>query len=253
MPVTLPREERMRAVVGAIARHAAEHGYPPSMQELMDETGFSSPSVVKYSLDWCEEAGLIVRARRTARAVTLTAAGRAFAAAPPGSGWPPVARREVPAPVVRSATGAADVPSEADRPSRGGGREAPARRGANPETTERINPARGIGARIREARLGAGLKQRELAALVGVSSHTVWSWEAGRMKPTWEHRLAVASHFAMDVEELEGRTGAERDRLREAIAAFRGAVAHLPEKDIKSIWTFVGFVRWKRRRRWRAA
>ncbi len=89
LPVTLPREERMRAVVGVIARHAAEHGYPPSMQELMDETGFSSLSVVHYSLEWCEDAGLIVRARGIARGIRLTEEGRAFAAAPTESGEPP--------------------------------------------------------------------------------------------------------------------------------------------------------------------
>ena len=89
LPVTLPREVRMRAVVGAIARHAAEHGYAPSVQELMDETGFSSLSVVHYSLDWCEEAGLIVRARGIARGITLTEAGRAFAEASAESGEPP--------------------------------------------------------------------------------------------------------------------------------------------------------------------
>ena len=81
--VTMSREERMSAVLGVIARHAAEHGYPPSMQEIADETGFSSKSVVGYSLEACEEAGLIVRARRVARAVTLTEAGHAFAAALP--------------------------------------------------------------------------------------------------------------------------------------------------------------------------
>lgn len=102
--MTAPREERMRAVVGAIARHAAEHGYPPSMQELMDETGFSSLSVVTYSLDWCEEAGLIVRARGIARGLALTEAGRAFAAALQESGGLAVVGREDPAP---GATGAA--------------------------------------------------------------------------------------------------------------------------------------------------
>jgi transcriptional regulator with XRE-family HTH domain len=109
LPVTLPREERMRAVVGAIARHAAEHGYPPSMQELMDETGFRSLSVVAYSLDWCEEAGLLVRARGIARGITLTEAGRAFAAALSESGGQPVVRCEGPAPRAASAAGAAEV------------------------------------------------------------------------------------------------------------------------------------------------
>ena len=80
-PVTMSREERMRAVVGAIGRHAAKHGYPPTLREVQVATGFSSLSVVNYALDWCEEAGLIVRVRAIARAVTLTEAGRALAEA----------------------------------------------------------------------------------------------------------------------------------------------------------------------------
>ncbi len=98
-PVVVPLEERMRAVLGVIARYAAREGYPPSMQEIMDETGFSSKSVVGYSLDACEQAGLIVRARGLARAVRLTDAGRAFAEAPSETGSLPVRREEV-APVA---------------------------------------------------------------------------------------------------------------------------------------------------------
>ncbi|MYE45676.1 MAG: helix-turn-helix domain-containing protein [Chloroflexi bacterium] len=95
-PVQLmSREERMRAVVDVIARHVAEHGYAPSMQEMGDETGFSSTSVVASSLDACEEAGLIVRGRRMARAVALTEAGRAFAEAPPETGGPPPRREDL--------------------------------------------------------------------------------------------------------------------------------------------------------------
>ena len=102
--VVAPREERMRAVLGVIARYAAREGYPPSMQEIMDETGFSSKSVVTYSLDWCEEAGLIVRARRLARAVTLTEAGRAFAEALSETGNLPVRREEIAPSAPRAAT-----------------------------------------------------------------------------------------------------------------------------------------------------
>ena len=43
-----------------------------------------------------------------------------------------------------------------------------------------------VGARIREARTKAGFTQRQLSELLGVSSHTVWCWEAGRMKPAHE-------------------------------------------------------------------
>ena len=119
--------------------------------------------------------------------------------------------------------------------------------------TGQADPASGIAARIRAARRGVGITQRELAALVGVSSNTVWSWEAGRLKPTYEHRLAIASHCDLPVYELEERTGRERDLLQEVTLAFQDAVDHLPEKDIKLIWTFIDFVRWRRRRARRAA
>ena len=252
----LTREERMRVLVEAIAGYAAMLGYPPSMEELMEETGFSSKSVVKYWLDECEEAGLVVRARERARAVTLTEAGRAFAEGgggqpvAEGGGGQPVVRRKSTAPSETGTAAAPDVATDARRPPRRSDRRTPARRGAY---AIEAGPASGIAARIREARRSVSLTQRELAALVGVSSQTVWSWEAGRMRPTYEHRLAIASHCDLHVDELQGRTGPGRDRVHEAVVAFRGAVANLPDKDIESIWLFIGFVRWRRRRGKRAA
>jgi len=158
-------------------------------------------------------------------------------------------RREDPAP---GATGTARAP-DADRPPRRGDHKTPGRRGAYVTATGQAGPKGGIAARIRAARRSVGLTQRELAALVGVTAHTVWSWEAGRMRPSYEHRLAIASHCELPVHELEERTGAERDLLREVTLAFLDAVDHLPEKDIKLIWTFIDFVRWRRRRARRAA
>jgi len=70
----------MPALVEAIARHGAEHGYPPTIRDLQKRTGASSTSVVAYRLAACERAGLIGRVPGRARAITLTAEGRAFAA-----------------------------------------------------------------------------------------------------------------------------------------------------------------------------
>lgn len=79
----LGTENRTRAVVEAIAHHEVAYGYPPTIRELMKETGLRSTSAVAYRLDVCESLGLIERAPRLARAVTLTAAGRALAGLPP--------------------------------------------------------------------------------------------------------------------------------------------------------------------------
>ncbi len=247
----ISRVERMNAVVGSVARHQAEHGYPPTLREVKRETGFSSISVVKYWLDVCEGAGLIVRARGIARAVTLTDAGRAFAEAAPDTGSLPERGKDVSPSAPRTVVSAADT--DAQSPPALQPPEDPPCLVAPVVATRQDDTGGGIATRIREARRGVGLTQLELARLLGVSPHTVWCWEAGRMKPTYEHRVAIAFHCERDVAELEGRAGPERDRLREAVAAFLDAVTHLPEEDIDSIWRFVRFLRWRRRRRSRAA
>ena len=80
--------ERLRALVEAIAEHGAEHGYPPTIRDLQKRTGASSTSVVAYRLAVCERAGLIRRVPGRARAITLTAEGRALA----GSSSEPASR-----------------------------------------------------------------------------------------------------------------------------------------------------------------
>ena len=223
----VPREERMRAVIGVIARYMAEHGYPPSMRDMMTEAGFSSLSVVRFWLDRCEGAGLIVRSRGMARAVKLTAAGRTFAETPSETGSLPV-RREEKAPRAPRAAAPPDSTALRPLPASTDPRPSPVLRlpedGPRPAkrttTARRAGPGDGIGARVRAARRAEELTQRELAELVGVSPHTVWYWEAGRVKPTYEHRLAIAFHCGTDVGALEGRTSSERERIEEAVAAF---------------------------------
>ncbi|MCY4393068.1 MAG: helix-turn-helix transcriptional regulator, partial [Chloroflexi bacterium] len=61
-----------------------------------------------------------------------------------------------------------------------------------------------LGARIREARVRAGLTQKRLAELVGVRAHTAWCWEAGRMRPQRENLVAIAHHTGTTPEQLEG-------------------------------------------------
>ena len=87
------REDRVRALVEAIAHHQVAHGYPPTIRELKERIGFSSTSVVAYWLDEGESLGLVARAPHLVRAVTLTAAGRALAGSPsereaPAAGLP---------------------------------------------------------------------------------------------------------------------------------------------------------------------
>ena len=106
-----------------------------------------------------------------------------------------------------------------------------------------------LGARIRKARMGVGLTQKQLSELVGVASNTVWAWEAGRMKPSHDHFVEIAFHCGTGVRELEGRAVVISELRREAAVSFRDAVDDLPDEDVASIQEFIDFVRRRRHRR----
>jgi transcriptional regulator with XRE-family HTH domain len=116
-------------------------------------------------------------------------------------------------------------------------------------TEERGYPWRSIGARIKEARVRVGLTQRQLSEMVGVSPHAVWSWEAGKMKPTPEHLLEVAYRCETSTDWLLGRDVVEAEILKEADVSFRNAIEGLPMEDLESIMEFIHFVRGQRRRK----
>ena len=104
-----------------------------------------------------------------------------------------------------------------------------------------------IGARIKEARLVAGLTQKEVSELVGVSPHAVWSWEAGKMVPTPDHLLELAYHCETSTDRLLGREVVEAEVLKEVDVSFRNAIEGLPMEDLESIMNFIRFVRDQRK------
>ena len=106
-----------------------------------------------------------------------------------------------------------------------------------------------IGARIRDARTKAGFTQRQLSELLDVSAHTVWCWEAGRMKPAHARLVELAYQCGVTTDWLLGRDLVEAEVLKETEASFRDAVAGLPLEDLESIQEFIRFVRERRRRK----
>ena len=64
----------------------------------------------------------------------------------------------------------------------------------------------GLGERLREARLGRGLKQTEAAALMGVDEKTIHNWETGKATPRMRLRRAITSFLGYDLhrEDLPG-------------------------------------------------
>ena len=114
---------------------------------------------------------------------------------------------------------------------------------------DREYPWKNVGDRIREARTKLGLTQAQLARQVGVSSQTVWSWEAGRVRPKHEHLEELAFRCEVSTAWILGRDVLEADLLREASVSFYDAVEGLPLEDIETIQNFINFVRQERRRR----
>lgn len=110
---------------------------------------------------------------------------------------------------------------------------------------------RNVGARIKEARTKTGLTQKQVSELLGVTPHAVWSWEAGKMKPTPEHLVELAYRCETSTDWLLGRDVVEAELLKEADVSFRDAVQGLPMEDLESILNFIRFVREQRQRKTR--
>ncbi|MDN5559391.1 MAG: transcriptional repressor LexA, partial [Ruaniaceae bacterium] len=64
-------DERKQEIVDFIRKHLTKRGYPPSLREIGEAVGLSSPSSVKHQLDALERAGVLRRDPRRPRALEV--------------------------------------------------------------------------------------------------------------------------------------------------------------------------------------
>ena len=64
-------DKRARAVYEAVRAAIAAHGYPPSLREIGEQVGLTSPSSVKHQLDKLERLGLVRRDPNRPRAMEV--------------------------------------------------------------------------------------------------------------------------------------------------------------------------------------
>ena len=67
-------DKRTRAVYEAVREAIATHGYPPSLREIGEQVGLTSPSSVKHQLDKLERLGLVRRDPNRPRAMEVVSA-----------------------------------------------------------------------------------------------------------------------------------------------------------------------------------
>ncbi len=67
-------DKRARAVYEAVRAAIATHGYPPSLREIGEQVGLTSPSSVKHQLDKLERLGLVRRDPNRPRAMEVVSA-----------------------------------------------------------------------------------------------------------------------------------------------------------------------------------
>ena len=91
-----------------------------------------------------------------------------------------------------------------------------------------------IGERIKEARLNAGITQRELAEKLGVSFVNISQWENGTRKPKYETRQKIADALGVTVDYLLGRTNQPNVRLatQEDIERYFGRTSYITEDGV---------------------
>jgi|TARA_Y100000310_G_scaffold343146_1_gene449434 repressor LexA len=70
--------KRTRDIVAEIRRYIAEHGFAPTLREIMAGTGITSTSVINYHLYHLQETGVITRDEGKARSIRLTGTPEPF-------------------------------------------------------------------------------------------------------------------------------------------------------------------------------
>jgi repressor LexA len=69
--VTVALTQRQQQVLEVVERHIAEHGYPPTVREIGEAVGLTSPSTVHAHLKALEASGALTRDATKPRAIDL--------------------------------------------------------------------------------------------------------------------------------------------------------------------------------------
>ena len=89
--------------------------------------------------------------------------------------------------------------------------------------------------RIRSLRLSRGLKQSDLADILGVRQNTLSTWETGKYEPDSEALQNIADYFGVTVDYVIGRTDTLPRRKGRRIPVLGDVAAGIPIEAIEDI------------------
>lgn len=103
-----------------------------------------------------------------------------------------------------------------------------------------------FGKALRGARLGCGLSQDELGALIGVSGASVSAWERDQVRPSFDNLLGIHAHLSASLDVLMlGRSvtrvsRAELDSyVAKALPEWRAQIRE-PDQDVDRVVHAIG-------------
>jgi copper(I)-binding protein len=142
---------RRREVLKYVCNYLNEHGFAPTIREIMEGTAMKSTSVVKYHLDVLQAKGYLVLLPAKARAITVTQKAFEELDMPARVSAVPVRVVEVPAKTKRSSS-LIGVESDEDEKSR-----------LHDEIIRLQRDKRGLMQEIRRLEVTAGLVSQPVA------------------------------------------------------------------------------------------
>ena len=97
--------------------------------------------------------------------------------------------------------------------------------------------------RYRDARLRAGLSQKEAAISIGVKPPSMSDWENGKSQPTQKHLVSMAALYGTTTDYLTGASDLEKQAapetgkdMKEAVIA---SIISLPDSAVTRVSDFI--------------
>ena len=103
--------------------------------------------------------------------------------------------------------------------------------------------------RLKEARLNAGLSQKEVSKIIKISAPTISQWEAGIIHPLQSNLIKLADLYGVSTDYLLGKedkkkepSGQQAERLNPKAQALIERIESLSPREVQTLEKLIDFV-----------